>query len=76
MYICVYIYIYASDVYIYIYIYIYGSALYDICSPSASVQWQPDGLTIRAKKWFLGAGFLGAPPISLRNVFPFLPILC
>ena len=32
-----------------------------------SVQWQPDGLTIRTKKWFLGAGFLGAPPISLRG---------
>ena len=30
-----------------------------------SVQWQPDGLTIRTKKWFPGAGFLGAPPISL-----------
>ena len=29
-----------------------------------SVQWQPGGLTIHAKKWFLGAGFLGAPPIS------------
>ena len=30
-----------------------------------SVQWQPDGLTIHAKKWFLGAGFLGAPRTSL-----------
>ena len=30
-----------------------------------SVQWQPDDLTIRIKKWFLGVGFLGAPPISL-----------
>ena len=30
-----------------------------------SVQWQPDGLRIHAKKWFLGAGFLGAPPMSL-----------
>ena len=37
---------------------------------SASVQWQPDGLTIHAKKWFLGAGFLGAPPISLRSTCP------
>ena len=35
--------------------------------PDASVQWQPDGLTIHAKKWFLGAGFLGAPPISLTE---------
>ena len=30
------------------------------------MQWQPDGLTIHAKKWFLGAGFLGAPAISLK----------
>ena len=30
-----------------------------------SVQWQPDGLTIRTEKWFLGAGFLGAPPIHI-----------
>ena len=28
--------------------------------------WQPDGLTIHAEKWFLGARFLGAPPVSLR----------
>ena len=28
------------------------------------MQWQPDGLTVHTKKWFLGAGFLGAPPIS------------
>ena len=34
------------------------------CSSNASVQWQPDGLAIPTKKWFLGAGFLGAPPIS------------
>ena len=33
--------------------------------PNASVQWQPDGLTIHTKKRFPGAGFLGAPPISL-----------
>ena len=32
-----------------------------------SVQWEPDGLTIQRRKWFLGAGFLGAPPISLIN---------
>ena len=31
-----------------------------------SVQWQADGLTIHTEKWFLGAGFLGAPPISLK----------
>ena len=30
-----------------------------------TVQWQPDGLTIHTKQLFLGAGFLGAPPISL-----------
>ena len=34
--------------------------------PNASVQWQPDGLIIRTDKWFLGAGLLGAPPMSLR----------
>ena len=50
-----------------------GSARCDICGSSVkallvkcpSVQWQPDGLTIHTKKRFLGAGFLGAPPISL-----------
>ena len=31
-----------------------------------SVQWQPDGLTTHSKKLFLGAGFLGAPHISLN----------
>ena len=31
------------------------------------MQWPPDGLTIRAKKWFLGVGFLGAPPISVTH---------
>ena len=35
--------------------------------PNASVQWQPDGLTTHTKKWLLGAGFLGAPPISLNE---------
>ena len=34
-------------------------------SPNASVQWQHDGLAIPTTTWFLGAGFLGAPPISL-----------
>ena len=50
-----------------------GSALNNICWSSVktllvkcpSVQWQPDGLSIHIKKWFLGAGFPGAPPISL-----------
>ena len=32
-----------------------------------SVQWQPHGLTIHTEKWFPGAGFLGAPPISLNQ---------
>ena len=32
-----------------------------------SVQWQPDGLTIHTNMWFLGAGFLRATPISLKN---------
>ena len=35
--------------------------------PSASVRWQPGGLTTHTNIWFLGAGFLGAPPISLRS---------
>ena len=29
-----------------------------------SMQRQPDGLTIRTRKWFLGAGFLGALPTT------------
>ena len=33
--------------------------------PNVAVQWQPDGVTIYTKKWFLGAGFLGAPTICL-----------
>ena len=32
-----------------------------------AVQWQPEGLTIHAQKWFLGAGFLGVPFISGRT---------
>ena len=32
---------------------------------NASAQWQPRDLTSCTKKGFLGAGFLGAPPISL-----------
>ena len=44
-----------------------GSALYDIfvifgenslLVKCPSVQRQPDGLTVRAEKWLLGAGFL------------------
>ena len=35
--------------------------------PNASAQWQLDSLTIHARKWLLGAGFLGAPPISLST---------
>ena len=42
----------------------------------ASAQWQPDGLTIRTNKWLLGAGFLGAPPISLRPCKPSRVGLC
>ena len=37
--------------------------------PNVSVQWQPDVLTIHTKKWFLGARFLGAPPISLMGIY-------
>ena len=29
-----------------------------------------DGLTIHTDKWFLGSGFLGAPPISLSAGHP------
>ena len=36
--------------------------------PNASVQWQPGDLTIHAKEWFLGAGFLGAPRPFLLQV--------
>ena len=36
--------------------------------PNASVQWQPGDLTIHTNKWFLGAGFLGAPPIFLTEL--------
>ena len=36
-----------------------------VFTPDASVQRQPGGLTIHTKRWFLGAGFIGAPPISL-----------
>ena len=32
-----------------------------------SVQWQSDGLTIHTQQLFLGAGFLGALPISLNQ---------
>ena len=47
-----------------------GTPRFAFSPPSASAQRQPDGLTIRAEKWFLGAGFLGAPPISLIVVCP------
>ena len=71
---CIYVYIYIYT-YVCIYIYIYREngevllrgvgALRYLFPPSASVYWQPDGLTIHAKKWFLGARFLGAPPIII-----------
>ena len=44
-----------------------GHSTICLLHPNASVQWQPDGLTIHIKMWFLGAGFLGAPPISLKQ---------
>ena len=59
-----YIYIYMS-VYVCVYIYIYTVKALLVKCPS--VQWQPDGLTIHAKRWLLGAGFLGAPSISLAD---------
>ena len=44
-----------------------GWALCDNCyfSQNASVQWQPGDLTTHTKVWFIGAGFLAAPPVSL-----------
>ena len=39
--------------------------IYSACQAPISVQWQPDGSTIRTQKWFLGAGFLGSPFIAL-----------
>ena len=44
-----------------------GTLRYVCFPPSVAVQWQPDGLTIRPPKLFLGAGILGTPPISLRR---------
>ena len=44
------------------YIYIYYICVF---SPNAPAQWQPDGLTIHANKWFPGTGFPGAPPMYL-----------
>ena len=44
--------------------------LRDSFPPNASVQRQPGDLTIHTKKRFLRAGFLGAPPISLRASEP------
>ena len=41
-----------------------GTLRYVVSIEYASVQWQPVGLTIHTKKWFLGARFLGAPPIN------------
>ena len=32
--------------------------------PNASAQWQPGDLATYTKRWFLGAGFLGAPPTT------------
>ena len=45
-----------------------GVGILRYSSPTASVQWQPDDVAIHTNKWFLGAGFLGAPPILLLNI--------
>ena len=45
-------------------IFVIQSSVKSLLVKCPSGQWQPDGLTIRANKWFLGARFLGAPPIS------------
>ena len=48
---------------------------------SASVHWRPDGLTIRARKWFLGAGFQGhlrflsSLPFFARRLVPITTII-
>ena len=46
---------------------IFRSSVKTLLVRCPSVQRQPDGLTIRTNKWFLGARFLGAPPISLNQ---------
>ena len=62
IYICIYV---STYVYIYIYIYIIIIIIIIICTrrylfpPNASVQWQPDGLTIQTEKSFPEAGLLG-----------------
>ena len=38
--------------------------------PNAAVQWQPDGLTVHTKKWFLGAGFWEHLPFLLSHHDP------
>ena len=48
------------------YVWILGES--SACQVPISVRRQPDGLTVHTKKWFLGAGFLGALPISLRDI--------
>ena len=48
---------------------IFRSSVKALLAKCPSVQGQPDGLTIHTNKWFLGAGFLGAPPISLALLF-------
>ena len=61
-----------------------GGRQYDIFRSSVkallikcpAVQWRPaGGLTMHTHKWFLGAGFLGAPPISLSRS-PSCPLSC
>ena len=45
---------------------IFWSSVKTLLVKCPSVQWQPDDLTIHTNKCFLGARFLGAPPISLN----------
>ena len=44
-----------------------GTLRYYFPPNASSVQLQPCDLTIHTKKWFLGAGFLGAASISLKE---------
>ena len=73
IYVCIYIYIY---IYIHTYTYIHIHRERDVLLAVLLVlSLQPDGLTIHTQKWFLGAGFLGAPPISQFELFELILLL-
>ena len=75
VYVCIHIYIYthterhAHVIYMHTQVLLRGiGTLGKLCSPDASVWWQPDGLTIHTENWLPGAGFLGTPPTYLIAV--------